>query len=75
MSLPPARLSIRVPRDLALALRRHVGARGLPGFVARAIANELEHEQLGSFLDERTRAHGEVPNAALVKARRAWSVR
>lgn len=75
MTLPAAKLSISVPGDLAVAVRRRVGPRGLSGFVARAIANELEREQLGAFLDELNEAHGEVPEAALAKARRAWPTR
>lgn len=75
MSPPAARLSIGVPGDLAVAVRRRVGPRGLSGFVARAIANELEREQLGSFLDELTQAQGELPKAELAKVRRAWPKR
>ena len=75
MTLPAAKLSISVPGDLAVAVRRRVGPRGLSGFVARAIANELEREQLGAFLDELTQAHGEIPKAELARARRAWPKR
>lgn len=72
MSTPAARLSVTVPSDLALAVRRRVGARGLSGFVARAIAHELEREQLGEFLGELDRTLGTVSGEDLRKARRAW---
>ncbi len=75
MGEPAAKLSVSVPGSLAEAVRRRVGPRGLSGFVARAIAHELEREQLGVFLDELDQKHGPVPKAALAKARRAWPKR
>lgn len=75
MSQPAAKLSISVPAELADAVRRRVGARGLSSFVARAMAHELEREQLGNFLDELEQAQGLVPKAELAKARRVWPKR
>lgn len=75
MSQPAEKLSVSVPATLAAALRRKVGARGVSRFVARAIAHELEREQLGAFLDELDQAHGPVPKSALSRARRAWPKR
>jgi len=72
---PAAKLSISIPGDLAAEVRRRVGARGLSGFVARAIAHELEREQLGAYLEELDRGHGPVSKAALASARRAWPKR
>jgi hypothetical protein len=34
--------------------------------------HELEREQLGAYLEELDEELGPVPEAALVKARRAW---
>jgi hypothetical protein len=70
-----AKLSVSIPMDLAAAVRRRVGARGLSGFVARAMVHELEREQLQSFLGELDKLHGQVPAAQLAKARRAWPKR
>ena len=75
MSQPAEKLSVSVPSKLVAALRRRVGPRGVSGFVARAIAHELEREQLGAFLAELEREHGPVPKAALVRARRSWPKR
>jgi hypothetical protein len=75
MTQPAAKLSVSVPGELAAAVRRRVGARGLSGFVARAMARELEREQLGQFLQEMDRELGPVPKAALAAARRAWPKR
>lgn len=75
MSEVAAKLSISLPSQLAEAVRRRVGPRGLSGFVARAIEHELEREQLGSFLDELEQEHGPIPKTALARARRAWPKR
>lgn len=75
MAQSAAKLSVSVPLPLAAAVRRRVGARGLSGFVARAMAHELEREQLGSFLTELDTIHGPVSKASLSKARRAWPKR
>jgi hypothetical protein len=75
MSQPAAKLSVSIPQDLATAVRRRVGARGLSGFVAQALAHELEREQLGSFLAEMDAARGSVSTVELAKARRVWPKR
>jgi hypothetical protein len=72
MSEPADRLSVSVPSALASAVRRRVGARGLSGFVARAIAHELEREQLGELLGDLDPKLGPVSPVELRKARRAW---
>ena len=53
---------------LAKAVRRKVGVRGLSSFVARAMAHELEREQLGSYLAEMHRDPGSVPKKVLALA-------
>lgn len=75
MSQTAAKLSVSIPMDLATTVRRRVGARGLSGFVARAMVHELEREQLTDFLGELEDLHGPVPVAELSKARRAWQKR
>lgn len=75
MSDTAAKLSVSIPQDLARAVRRRVGPRGLSGFVARAISHELEREQLGVFLEELDDAAGAVPAQQLARARRAWPKR
>jgi hypothetical protein len=75
--MPPtaAKLSVSVPAKLATAVRRRVGARGLSGFVARALAHELEREHLGAFLAELEEIHGPVGKTTVAEARRAWPKR
>jgi hypothetical protein len=75
MGQPAAKLSVSVPSEVAAAVRRRVGARGLSGFVARALAHELEREQLGALLAELEQKLGPVPKAELSRVRRAWPKR
>lgn len=75
MGQAAAKLSVSVPGDLAAEVRHRVGARGLSGFVARAIAHELEREQLGALLNELEEDFGPVSKGALAGARRAWPKR
>jgi hypothetical protein len=70
-----AKLSVSVPLELAAAVRKRVGVRGLSRFVARAVAHELEREQLGDFLSELEDELGPVSKTELAKAKRAWSKR
>ena len=75
MAQSAAKLSVSVPLDLAKAVRRRVGTRGLSGFVARAMAHELERDQLRNFLLELDQAHGPVSELELAKARKVWPKR
>lgn len=75
MAQPAAKLSVSIPQDLADAVRRRVGARGLSGFVAQALSHELEREQLSAFLAELDEARGPVAKGEIAKARRAWPKR
>ncbi len=70
-----AKLSISVPPDLAKAVRKRVGTRGLSGFVARAMQHELEREQLGAYLAGLQRSLGRVPQKELDAAGAAWPKR
>jgi len=75
MSQPVAKLSISVPAELAKAVRKRVGGRGLSGFVATALTHELERLQLTGLVGELDQALGPVSDASLRAARRAWPKR
>jgi len=45
-----SKLSVSVPRSVAVQVKRRAGKRGLSAFVTRALQHELEHERLGAFL-------------------------
>jgi len=75
MGQPAAKLSVSVPSELAVAVRKRVGARGLSGFVARAMAHELEREGLGALLQELEAKIGPPTKADLARARKTWPKR
>ncbi|MFO0550741.1 MAG: hypothetical protein U0271_20270 [Polyangiaceae bacterium] len=75
MADPAAKLSITVPSTMAAEIRRRVGARGVSGFVTRAIAHELEREQLTTYLEELDAEFGPVPKDVAAEARKAWRKR
>jgi hypothetical protein len=72
MTKAAAKLSVSVPGDLARTVRKRVGARGLSGFVTRAMRHELEREQLGAFIAELDEELGAVSKKSLATARAAW---
>ena len=69
------KLPVVLPDDLALEVRKRVGPKGLPRFVAQAVRHELERAQLGEYLTEMTASLGPVPTRALAAARAAWPQR
>jgi hypothetical protein len=75
MGQPAAKLSVSVPGELAEAVRKRVGAKGLSGFVARALAHELEREGVGALLVELEEQLGPPSKADLLRARKAWPKR
>ena len=72
MSQPAAKLSVSIPGELADAVRKHVGTRGLSGFVARAMAHELEKEGIGVLLGELEQKLGPPSRSEMARARKAW---
>ena len=70
-----AKLSVSVSSELAAAVRKRVGARGLSSSVARAMAHELERERISVLLDELEEQLGPPPKSAVARARKAWPKR
>lgn len=75
MAQTAAKLSVSIPGELAQAVRKRVGARGLSGFVARAVAHELEREGVRVLLDDLDEQLGRPSKADMARARRAWPKR
>ncbi len=75
MSRPAAKLSVSVPGELAAAVRKRVGSRGLSGFVARALAHELEREGVRALLGDLEQKLGPPSRADMARARKAWPKR
>jgi hypothetical protein len=75
MGQPAAKLSVSVPGELAAAVRKRVGSRGLSGFVARALAHELEREGIALLLTELEEQVGPPSKSEMRRARKAWPKR
>ncbi len=75
MARSAAKLSVSVPGELAMAVRKRVGSRGLSGFVARAMAHELEREGIKLLLGELEQKLGAPIKSELARARKAWPKR
>jgi len=75
MGQPAAKLSVSIPGEIAAAVRKRVGARGLSGFVARAVAHELEREGIGVLIAQLESEVGPPTKADMARARRAWPKR
>ena len=75
MSQPAAKLSVSVPGELAAAVRKRVGSRGLSGFVARAMAHELEREGIAVLLDQLEAQVGPPAKSDIARARKSWPKR
>jgi hypothetical protein len=69
------KISVSIPREVATAVRKRVGARGLSGFVTQALMHELEREKARKFLSELDEKYGPVSKRDLASARRAWRKR
>jgi hypothetical protein len=66
---------VSVPGELAAAVRKCVGTRGLSGFVARAIAHELEREGLGIRIHDLEEKLGPPSKSEMARVRKAWPKR
>jgi hypothetical protein len=75
MGQPAAKLSVSIPGEIAAAVRKRVGARGLSSFVARAVAHELEREGVSVLIAQLEAKVGPPSRADLARARRAWPKR
>ena len=64
--------SVSVDEDLAARVESRVGDRGLSGFVARAVAHELERDLLDEFLTELDEEFGEVPPNVVEQIDGSW---
>lgn len=75
MAQTAEKISVSIPRELATAVRKRVGARGLSGFVAQALTHELEREKAYKFLSELDETYGPVSQTDIARAKRAWRKR
>ncbi len=59
--MPVRKWSISIDEKLAEQVELRADDRGLSSFVARAVANELERDLLGEYLETLDREFGPVP--------------
>lgn len=59
--MPVTKWSVSVEESLAERVEARVGDRGLSGFVARAVAHELERDLLDEYLTELDIEFGPLP--------------
>lgn len=64
--------SVSVEETLATRVESHVGDRGLSGFVARAVAHELERDLLDEYLDELEEEFGPLPLGLVAQLDDLW---
>lgn len=75
MTEPATKLSITVPSELARAVKRQVGDRGMSAFVTEALRHEIEHRKLGAYLRQLDRDLGPVAPRVMERARARWPAR
>lgn len=66
------KISVTVDGELVDAVQSRVGARGVSGFVSRAIRHELEREELGEVLAELEEVLGPADEELLAGAAAAF---
>jgi hypothetical protein len=64
--------SVSIDEVLAERVEEHVGGRGLSGFVARAVAHELERDALGQYLDDLDAEFGSTAVDLVEEYDRLW---
>jgi hypothetical protein len=69
MSEPTGKYSITMPRDIAEAARARSGPSGLSGYVAAAVARQIERDNLNELIAVAEAEHGPVTEEE-VRARR-----
>lgn len=69
MSDPTGKYSITMPRDIAEAARARSGPSGLSGYVAAAVARQIERDNLNDLIAVAEAEHGPITEEE-VRARR-----
>jgi hypothetical protein len=66
------KVSLSLDEHLLSEARQAVGARGLSGYVNRALSHQLQHDRLAGLLAELEEEHGPVDPEVLEEVRREW---
>jgi hypothetical protein len=66
------KVSLTLEEDLLAEARETVGARGLSGYVNRALRQQLQHDRLAGLLAELEKETGPIDPEVMEEVRRAW---
>ena len=67
-----AKVSVTLPSPLLERIRAKVGARGVSGYVARALEAEERRQALRAWLDAQDVEHGAIPDEVMEQVQREW---
>lgn len=66
------KVSLTLDGQLLTEARRVVGARGLSGYVNRALGQQLQHDRLAGLLAELEEEHGPIEPTVLKEVLEEW---
>ncbi len=66
------KVSLSLDQELLAEARGAVGARGLSGYLNRALRQQLQHDRLWALLASLEAEHGPVDAATLEEVREEW---
>lgn len=66
------KVSLTLEEQLLAEARHVVGARGLSGYVNRALRYQLQHDRLAGLLAELEQEHGPIESRVIEEVRREW---
>jgi hypothetical protein len=66
------KVSLTLEEELIAEARGAVGARGLSGYINRALRRQLQHDRIAGLLREMEREHGPIGDDAMEEVRRVW---
>ena len=69
------KVSLTLEEELLAEAREVVGARGLSGYVNRALRHQLQHDRLAGLLADLERENGPIEPDVVEEVRRAWPAR
>lgn len=69
------KVSLTLEEELVAEAREAVGARGLSGYINRALRHQLQRDRLSGFLAELEQESGPIESQVMEEVRRAWPAR
>lgn len=66
------KVSLTLEEEVVAEAREVAGARGLSGYVNRALRHQLQRDRLAVLMAELEQEHGPIEAQVMEEARRAW---